>query len=226
MSFHRLLDAEDEAILRRAARELRPGTVVNLGIGLPTSLPRFLPPGLDVVFHSENGAVGLGEPLPGGTPDHDVIDAGGRAFTLVPGAACFDSALSFALVRGGRLDLAVLGAFEVSVSGDLANWKVPGRLTPGMGGGMELARKARRVLVLARHLDPRGRSRLVSRCSLPLTAPACVDALITGRAVFRMREGRLRLASAHPDHGVEGALRGLPPEVEPLPTLEPWEPEG
>lgn len=197
---------EERIIARRAAAELRSGMVVNLGIGLPTRIPGVLPPGVDIAFHSENGFVGMGAPVPGGTPDDDVIDAGGQACSLVPGAACFDSLLSFAIVRGGNLDVAVLGAFEVSVTGDLANWMIPGKLTPGMGGGMELAQKARRVVVVSRHLDRRGRCKVVERCSLPLTAPRCVDTLITERAVLRRAEdGRLALVSVHPDHDVGSA---------------------
>ncbi|MBD3220950.1 hypothetical protein GF314_06875, partial [bacterium] len=168
---------EEDVILARAARELRSGMLVNLGIGLPTRLPAYLPDTVDVTFHSENGFVGMGAPVPGGTPDHDTVDAGGRACRVVPGAAYFDSLLSFTIVRGGNLDLAVLGAFEVSVGGDLANWKIPGKLTPGMGGAMELAQKANRLMILSRHTDKKGRGKLVERCRLPLTAAGCVDTL-------------------------------------------------
>jgi 3-oxoacid CoA-transferase B subunit len=214
----------DEAIiLRRAARELRSGMLVNLGIGLPTRLPAFLAPDLDVTFHSENGFTGMGPPLAGGTPDHHTIDAGGRACTVVPGAAFFDSLLSFTIVRGGNLDLAVLGAFEVSITGDLANWKIPGKLTPGMGGAMELAQKANRVLVVSRHTDKRGRGKLVRDCTLPLTASGCVDTLITDWAVFRRRNGRLYLTSVHPDRTVETVLGCLDVAVPVLDSLEPWE---
>ncbi len=222
MSLDRELTPAEETILRRAAAELRSGMLVNLGIGLPTFIPRFLPPETDVLFHSENGFVGMGPPLPGGTPDHEIIDAGGRACTVVPGAAFFDSLLSFAIVRGGNLDLAVLGAFEVSLDGDLANWKIPGRLTPGMGGAMELAQKANRVLVVSHHLDKRGRGKLVESCSLPLTAPRCVDTLITERAVFRRRGGPMVLASVHPDHTVASALEGVPPGLAVSPDPEVW----
>ncbi len=222
MSFDRPLSPADEIIVRRAVRELRTGMTVNLGIGMPTYLPRFLDPGTDVVFHSENGFTGMGPPLENGTPDHEVIDAGGRACTLVPGAACFDSLLSFAIVRGGNLDLAVLGAFEVSVTGDLANWKIPGKLTPGMGGGMELAQKANHLLVLSHHRDKKGRAKLRAQCDLPLTARACVDTLITERAVFRRRLGRLRLVSVHPDHSPGSALEGVEAGVEVEDSLTPW----
>jgi len=219
----RVLTPNDEIILRRAARELETGMLVNLGIGLPTFIPRFLSPEVDVAFHSENGFVGMGRPLLDLTPDHEIIDSGGQACTVVSGAAFFDSLLSFAIVRGGNLDLAILGAFEVSLEGDLANWKIPGKLTPGMGGGMELAQKANRVLVVSHHLDKRGRGKLVRECSLPLTAKGCVDALITDRAVFRRRQGRLRLTSVHPEHTVEGACQGCPGEIEVDDELEAWE---
>jgi 3-oxoacid CoA-transferase B subunit len=222
MTVERELTANEEAILGRAVRELRPGMVVNLGIGLPTFVPRFLPPGLDVILHSENGFVGMGPPVEGGTPDSNIIDAGGRACTILEGGAFFDSVMSFAIVRGGKLDLAILGAFEVSIHGDLANWKIPGKATPGMGGGMELAQKARGVLVLSHHLDKRGRAKLVERCKLPLTAPRCVDTLITERAVFRRRNGRLHLAGVHPDHTEGTALEGIEAEVEVADSLEAW----
>lgn len=223
MSFARELSDEERVLLRRAAREVPRGALVNLGIGLPTFLPRFLPDDSEVVLHSENGFVGLGPPLDDPDPDHHVIDAGGRACTVQPGAAFFDSVMSFSIVRGGHLDLSVLGAFEVSLSGDLANWKIPGKLTPGMGGAMELAQKAKRVLVVSRHLDKKGRGKLVERCSLPLTGAACVDTLVTERAVFRRREGAMRLASVRDGLGVEDALEGVPGGVEVEPELEPWE---
>lgn len=217
------MDPQEEVIIRRAALEFRSGMVVNLGIGIPTMIPAVLPAELDVVFHSENGFVGMGAPDPDGTRDSDVIDAGGRAVTLQKGAACFDSAVSFAIVRGGNLDLAVLGAFEVSLAGDLANWMIPGKLTPGMGGGMELAQKARKVLVVSRHLDKKGRGKLVKECRLPLTARGCVDVLITERAVLRRIDGTMTVVSIHPDHNIDSVLEGLeahPPVAE---HLEPWE---
>lgn len=213
---------EEEAILSRAALEITDGSLVNLGIGMPTLLPKFLPAGLDVDFHSENGFVGMGPPVDGGTPDDDVVDAGGRATMLMPGAACFDSAASFGIVRGGHLDLAVLGAFQVAVNGDLANWKIPGKLTPGMGGAMELAQKARHVLVISRHVDKHGNPKLLPACTLPLTSRGCVDTLITERAVFRRRQGRLRLVSVHPRHTVESVLAGIAADIEVAAELEPW----
>ncbi len=219
----RELKPEEVTLLARAAREVKQGMVVNLGIGLPQFLPEYLPPAIDVTFHSENGFTGMGEGDPHGTPDSDIIDAGGRACRVVKGAAFFDSLMSFAIVRGGNLDLAVLGAFEVSVEGDLANWKIPGKLTPGMGGGMELAQKANHVLVISHHLDKRGRGKLVQRCKLPLTAPRCVGTLVTDRAVFRRVDGRMQLASVHPDYDISGALEGVDADVPVAESLEPWE---
>lgn len=224
MAGPRELTAEEETIVRRAAREIGTGMAVNLGIGLPTQIPRFLPPGVEPLFHSENGFTGMGPRIENETPDYHVIDAGGQACEVVNGAAFFDSLMSFAIVRGGNLDLAILGAFEVSVEGDLANWKIPGKLTPGMGGAMELAQKANRVLVITRHLDGKGRGKIVRHCSLPLTAPKCVDTVITERAVLRMRGGRLTLTSVHPGCSVDDALEGIDATVEVARPLEEWEP--
>lgn len=206
--------------------ELRSGMVVNLGIGLPTLVPAFLPDEVEPMFHSENGFIGMGEPLPNGTPDHDVIDAGGQACEIVSGGAFFDSLTSFAIVRGGNLDVAILGAFEVSIRGDLANWKIPGKLTPGMGGAMELAQKAGRVLIISRHLDKKGRSKIVETCSLPITARGCVDTLITERAVFRKQGERLVLTSIHPEHTVDSVLDPVEVSVEVADRLELWEQPG
>jgi len=220
------MNEQESTIIHRAAAELQPGMLVNLGIGLPTLVPNVLPDGFPVLFHAENGFVGMGAADEDHGRDHSIIDAGGRACKLVKGAAVFDSLMSFSIVRGGRLDMAILGAFEVSVDGDLANWMIPGKLTPGMGGGMELAQKARRVVVVSRHLDKKGRGKLVERCSLPLTGIGCVDTLITERAVFRLVEGRLALASVHPDHSEDSALEGVECEVvRASEELEPWETE-
>ena len=223
MSFkERVIKPEEEIILKRAARELSAGMLVNLGIGLPTHLPRFLPPDLDVSFHAENGFVGMGEQTPGGTPDDNIIDAGGGSCQVVSGAAFFDSLLSFTIVRGGNLDMAVLGAFEVGYNGDLANWKIPGKLTPGMGGGMELAQKANHVLVISRHSDKKGRSKLVERCSLPLTAPGCVGTLVTERALFRRIDGAMTLCSLAPGDTVEAVQESLPSPVPVADEMEAW----
>lgn len=171
-------------MLARAALDVQPGTVVNLGIGLPTRIIGHLPPDFPVCLHSENGITGIGPALSDDDADRNLIDAGGVYVSPVAGTAYFDSTVSFALVRGGRLDLTMLGAFEVSQQGDLANWKIPGLFTPGAGGGMELAQKARKVIVLTTHTDRKGRSKLVRDCSLPVTARGCVSRIFTDMAVI------------------------------------------
>ncbi len=170
-------------MIARAAQEVQPGMVVNLGIGLPTQIVGHLPAGFPVCLHSENGLTGTGLVLAPDQADRNLIDAGGAYVSTLPGAAFFDSLTSFAMVRGGRLDLTVLGAFEVAQTGDLANWQIPGRFTPGVGGGIELAQKARRVVVLSTHCDRRGQPKLLRACKLPLTAERCVDRIITDMAV-------------------------------------------
>lgn len=171
-------------MVARAAREITPGMVVNLGIGLPTRVVDHLPAGYPVCLHTENGLSGIGPTLPPEKADRNLIDAGGAYVSTIPGSAFFDSAVSFALVRSGRLDLTMLGAFEVSAAGDLANWKIPGRFSPGAGGGIELAQKARRVVVLTTHTDRDGKPKLLSECTLPLTARHCVDRIFTDLAVI------------------------------------------
>lgn len=171
-------------MLARAARELAPGMVVNLGIGLPTKVVNHLPADFPVCLHTENGLTGIGPTLSADRADRNLIDAGGAYVSTVPGSAFFDSATSFAIVRSGRLDLTMLGAFEVSAAGDLANWKIPGKFSPGVGGGLELAQKARRVVVLTDHIDRAGNPKLKQVCTLPLTARACVSRIFTDMAVI------------------------------------------
>lgn len=171
-------------MLARAAREIAPGMVVNLGIGLPTKVVNHLPADFPVCLHTENGLTGIGPTLPPERADRNLIDAGGAYVSTVPGSAFFDSATSFAIVRSGRLDLTMLGAFEVSAAGDLANWKIPGKFSPGVGGGIELAQKARRVVVLTTHTDRAGNPKLKQACTLPLTARGCVSRIFTDMAVI------------------------------------------
>lgn len=171
-------------MIARAAREIAPGMVVNLGIGLPTQVVNHLPAGFPVCLHTENGMTGIGPSLPPDQADRNLIDAGGAYVSPVPGSAYFDSAASFALVRSGRLDLTMLGAFEVAQNGDLANWKIPGKFSPGAGGAIELAQKARRVVVLTTHTDRKGAPKLLGACSLPLTARDCVARVFTDMAVI------------------------------------------
>lgn len=171
-------------MVARAAREIQPGMVVNLGIGLPTKVVNHLPEDFPVCLHTENGLTGIGPTLPPDQADRNLIDAGGAYVSTIPGSAFFDSATSFALVRSGRLDLTMLGAFEVAANGDLANWKIPGKFSPGVGGGIELAQKARRVVVLTTHTDRAGNPKLKAECSLPLTAYGCVGRIFTDMAVI------------------------------------------
>ncbi|MGH1417032.1 MAG: 3-oxoacid CoA-transferase subunit B [Pelagimonas sp.] len=173
-----------DRMVARAAREIEPGMVVNLGIGLPTQVVNHLSSDFPVCLHTENGLVGIGPTLPKDQANRNLIDAGGAYVSTIPGSAFFDSATSFALVRSGRLDLTMLGAFEVAANGDLANWKIPGKFSPGVGGGIELAQKARRVVVLTTHTDRAGNPKLKDKCALPLTARGCVGRIFTDLAVI------------------------------------------
>ena len=195
-----------DAMVRRAAREIRAGLTVNLGIGLPTRVIDHVADDLPVCLHSENGIAGVGPSVDYAAADRNLIDAGGMYVSRLPGTAFFDSADSFALVRGGRLDLSILGAFEVAMNGDLANWMIPGLFTPGVGGAMELAQKARRVVVMMTHRDRRGRSKIVRECSLPITAAACVDRIYTDLAVIDIDGGRLLLREIAAGSTVEAVI--------------------
>jgi 3-oxoacid CoA-transferase B subunit len=180
-------------IAARAAEELRPGEVVNLGIGIPNLIPGFLGPATSVVLHTENGLLGVG-PRPGdGELDPDLIDAAKQPITALPGAAYFDSATSFAMIRGGHVDVAVLGALEVSGDGDIANWAVPGKDVLGVGGAMDLVVGARRVIVTMTSTSSRGEPKVVERCTYPLTAAAAVDVVVTELSVFRRIDGALHI---------------------------------
>jgi 3-oxoacid CoA-transferase len=185
-------------IAARGARELRDGMYVNLGIGLPTAVPSYLDPACRVLLHSENGILGVG-PFPApGEADPDIINAGKEPVTAVTGASIFDSALSFAMVRGGHLDLALLGGMQVSARGDLANWTVPGKLIKGMGGAMDIVRGAKRVVVLMEHRAKDGSSKLVPECSLPLTGRGVVNRVITDLAVLDITESGFILREVAP----------------------------
>jgi acetate CoA/acetoacetate CoA-transferase beta subunit len=190
------MDAQ-EIIARRIARELKPGMLVNLGIGIPTLVANYLPDGLHVYFQSENGLIGTGAPPEGGMAHPLLTDAGGRPVTALPGASTFDSAVSFGLIRGGHLDLTVLGGLQVDQTGLLANWMIPKKMVPGMGGAMDLVSGAKRVIVAMQH-TAKGNPKILKKCTLPLTSLRRVDLVVTDLAVIAFPHGRATLLETAP----------------------------
>ncbi len=187
-----------EQIAQRAAQELQNGFAVNLGIGIPTLVANYVPPGVEIILHAENGVLGCGPLAEDGEEDPDLINAGAQYITLRPGACCFDSAMSFAMIRGGHLDMTILGGFQVSAQGDLANWRVPGREYGSIGGAMDLANGAKRVVVTMEHCTKQGEPKIVAACSYPLTGIACVDTVITDLAVITVTPEGLVLREVAP----------------------------
>lgn len=202
-----------ELIIRRVAKEFRNNDIVNLGIGLPTMATDYIPEGINVIVQSENGFLGMGPKPKEGEEGWHLVDAGGKPATIIPGGSCFDSTLSFSMIRGGHIDKTVLGALQVDEHGNLANWMIPGKLVPGMGGAMDLVVGAKKVIIAMEHITKDGQPKILKQCNLPLTACKEIDLIITNMAVIEVTPEGLVLREIAPDLTIEDVQNATEPRL-------------
>lgn len=202
-----------ELIARRVAKEFKEGMVINLGFGIPTAAANYIPEGVNVILQTENGGLLFGPRPKRGEADPDLANAGGEPITMLPGACAFDLSFSFCIIRGGHVDATVLGALEVDQKGNIANWKIPGKFVPGMGGGMDLLVGAKKVIVAMSHTDKKGNPKILKECTLPLSAVGVVDLIITDKAVIEVTKDGLVLKEINPDFTVEEIINSTEAEL-------------